>query len=152
MIQTSRSTFDRYSNLHPGFDVAWAALKKMAAEPFVPGRYEVDGDNIYIVATEYNTKPEADALMEAHRRYIDIMLLLNGEEIIGYQPVESLSEITSEFDAAADALLGKMDPQCTKLKMLPGDMTVFFPEDAHAPCMHLSGPCSVRKLIAKVRV
>lgn len=150
MIQTTLEGFARYCSLNPRFSAALSALKELATAPFVPGRHEVDGENIYINAIAYDTKPAAQAMAEAHRRYIDVMLLCSGEETIGVQPVESLDNITMPYEEKGDALLATLPSGYTALHMRPGDVAVLFPEDAHAPGMDFEGTRHVRKLIAKV--
>ena len=41
---------------------------------------------------EYETKPEAEIPFEAHRKLWDLQLVLEGEEMIGAAPLETLTE------------------------------------------------------------
>ena len=150
MIQTTLQGFASYCMLNPRFETALSAMRMLDASPFVPGQHPVDGENVFINAVEYDTKPAECSGMEAHRRYIDVMLLLSGEETIGIRPVSALREITRPYDEASDALLAVLDPGYTELHMYPGDVAVLFPEDAHAPGMDFGGTHRVRKLIVKV--
>ena len=152
MIQTTLEDFACYCELNPGFSTAYSALRVLAAAPFVPGRHPVDGENVYINAIEYDTKPAEQSVMEAHRRYIDVMLLCSGEETIGVRPVGTLGTITRPYDEAGDALLAALEPGYTELHMHPGDVAVLFPEDAHAPGMDYGGTHHVCKLVVKVLV
>lgn len=151
MIHTTKDKFDRYCDVHPRFAKAWEALVKKAEEPFVAGQYPVDGDDIYIVAMEYDTKVKPEARIEVHRRYIDIMFIYSGEEVLAYQPWDTVKEIISEYDGEKDVMFGKMTADHTKIKMYPGNVAVFFPEDAHTN-MNLNEICRVRKLLAKVAI
>ena len=48
------------------------------------GKYEVDGDNIFIKVLSYDTKADlAECRTEAHNAYIDIQVTLAGVEGIG---------------------------------------------------------------------
>ena len=152
MICTTLETLEQYSPLNPRFPETFRALRALAAAPFAPGRHEVDGDAIFINAAEYETRPAAMSLMEAHRRYIDIMLLLSGTEIIGVQPVDTLQTVVREFDAAADILQARLDSGYSALSKRPGSVAILFPEDAHAPAMDAGATAHVQKLIAKVLV
>lgn len=151
MIQTKLDALSRYEPLNRRFPAAFQALKALAAAPFQPGVHAVDGDEIYINALEYDTASAQDSLMEAHRRYIDVMLLLEGEETIGVCNVSTLQHITTEYDPSGDALLARLEQPYTELSMHPGDIAILFPEDAHAPGMNCGEKHHVRKLIAKVR-
>lgn len=152
MILTTIDCLEHYVSANSRFPAAFDALKKLAAEPFTKGRKEVDGEQIFINCAEYITNPKETSSMEFHRRYIDVMWMLNGEEIIGIHPVSELKNIKKEYDANGDYALADLDPEYTQLVMKKGIVAILFPEDAHAPSMQLNGPCAVQKLIAKVLV
>ena len=150
MIYVNKSDFARYCSVHPRFQKAFDAMLALAAQPFEKGRHPVDGDEIFINAAEYDTKPQENSIFEAHRKYVDIMLMLEGEERIGCKQVDKLSNITQPYDASGDALIAAMEQEFASIHMTPGDMVVFFPEDGHAPCMEWENTSHVKKLIAKV--
>ncbi len=151
MIQTTKESLARFSSLNPYFPAAFAALEELEKD-FSAGRHPVDGDNVYVNAAEYDTRDLDGAQMEAHRKYIDVMWMVSGEEIIGYCPVEELTEVTMPYDDAGDAFLAKIT-RMTKVEMKAGDVCILFPEDGHAPSLHpTAGPSHVKKFIAKVRV
>ena len=152
MIHTTLSNAKRPSSLFPGAEKAFEALKKFKDAEFVKGRREVDGDDIYINAVEYETKPLESSVFEAHRKYIDIMLMLEGEERIAYSDISRAGEITKEYDESGDYLLAKIPDDASFEYMKEGDIVIFFPEDCHAPAIEANKKCKVRKLIAKVRV
>ncbi len=150
MIQTTIQNADAYASVHPRFAKALEALRTLAREPFEKGRHEVNGTELFINALEYDTKPESQSVMEAHRRYVDIMYLLEGEETIGTCNVDTLREITHPYDETGDALLAALEAPFTRLHMRAGDVAILLPEDAHAPGMDAAGTSHVKKLIAKV--
>lgn len=152
MIQTTKEQLKNYSALNPYFPAAFAALERVAGEEFVKGRHEVDGDNVYINALEYDTHPIETAKMEDHSKYIDVMWMLSGDEKIGVCPVGEMTEVTMPYDPAGDAFLSEMVADSTYLRMKPNSVCIFFPEDGHAPGLDVAGTSCVRKLIAKVRV
>lgn len=152
MILTTVDRLERYCSANPRFPAAFDALRKLAEEPFTKGRKEVDGDQIFINCAEYTTNPSETSSMEFHRRYIDVMWMLDGEEIIGIHPVSALKNIKKEYDPEGDYALADLDPEYTQLVMKKGMIAILFPEDAHAPSMQLNGPCTVHKLIGKVLV
>lgn len=41
---------------------------------------------------EYETKPQEEIPFEAHKRYWDLQLVLEGEELLGYAPLAELTE------------------------------------------------------------
>lgn len=152
MILTNRENLSNYRSLNPYFAMAFDALEQLAEKPFKKGRYHVDGENVFINALEYDTHSEENALMEAHRSYIDVMWMVSGEEQIGVCPVTCMADITTPYDSAGDAALSKVPQGCSYVQMKPGSVCVLFPEDGHAPGMNVDRCSCVQKLIAKVRV
>ena len=150
MIFCNQASFSRYFSVHPAFPKAFAALSALAAEPFAAGRHDVDGALLYINAISYDTKPAEDAFYEAHRKYLDVMLMLEGEERVCFRDVRTLQEITSPYEEQGDSLLAAMDGGENSVRLSAGDMAVFFPEDAHAPGINWKEKSGVRKLVAKV--
>lgn len=152
MIQTNLAQCLRYYGTHPMFPVAFKALRALADKPFRTGRHDVAGEALFINALEYETNRVSESVFEAHQHYIDIMMVLEGEERIGCQEVQKLSHITKAYDEADDVLLAEMEKDFTHIHMMPGSIAIFFPEDAHAPNMDWNGTGRVKKLIAKVLV
>ncbi len=52
------------------------------------GRYEIDGDNIYAIVQDYQTKSQSEGKWEAHKKYIDIQCVIKGKEKIGWGLLE----------------------------------------------------------------
>ncbi|MGQ7189587.1 YhcH/YjgK/YiaL family protein, partial [Escherichia sp. HC-CC] len=58
------------------------ALTRPVTQEKAPGRYELQGDNIFMNVMTFNTQSPVEKKAELHEQYIDIQLLLNGEERI----------------------------------------------------------------------
>ena len=152
MIHTTVKDLSRYSALNPYFPAAFETLAKMAQQPLEPGRHEVDGDNIYVVALDYDTHPLEGAKSEAHKKYIDVMWIVSGKEQLGYYPTAAHKNITMPYAEEGDCLLADIESASTMVQFYAGDVVILFPEDGHAPGLDLDGTQHVQKLIAKVRV
>ncbi|MBL9214323.1 MAG: YhcH/YjgK/YiaL family protein [Opitutaceae bacterium] len=105
----------------------------------------------YAVEQVYMTKARADGLFEAHRKYIDVQVVVEGEEIIEVEDVTRLPAKT-EYNDEKDYLLFNDSGVSTRLIMRPGDAAVLFPADGHMPCVQLKGSLLVRKTVVKVPV
>ena len=84
MIVDTLSGSGRYDALHPRFKKAFDyAVARM--DTLAPGKYAIDGDDLYIVISEGLLRPEQEAPLEAHDRYIDVQIPLRvrGEERFG---------------------------------------------------------------------
>ena len=153
MIFTNRKNAKRYESAAPLFKEAFEALFKLADGEFVPGKHEVQGDEIFIFANEYKTKPADETMYEAHRKYVDVMLMLEGEEYIAFTDIEGAGEITDPYDEKkGDYILAKEGVEPSVVIMRPGDIAIFFPEDLHCPGRITVEVSNVRKLVAKVLV
>lgn len=112
------------------------------------GRYEIDGDNVF-VNNALNDGVEASAQpLEMHRNYLDVHILLHGEETIGWKPLERITTISKEYDPEGDFELSTDTPD-TFVTLHPGDFCILFPGDPHAP---LISDAPIRKLVGKIRI
>jgi YhcH/YjgK/YiaL family protein len=126
-----------------------AGLEWLAATDFsvmAPGRYELDGNNLYALVQTYDTRDPALGKWEAHRRYIDIQYVVSGREKMGYAEISTL--VGSGYDAEKDfqLLVGEGD----FLTCGPGTFILFAPQDAHMPCLAADKPQTVTKVVVKV--
>ena len=148
MIVSDLRQSARIESLHPLFKTVFDYVKShdLLNEPC--GRIELDGDRLFI----NNVNPECVAaeqqVLEVHHQYIDIHILLEGEETIGWKPIADCTNETKAYDEQADCALFA-EPGSTYVTLHPGQFAIFWPEDAHAPII---GEGSVRKLIVKVRI
>jgi YhcH/YjgK/YiaL family protein len=99
----------------------------------------------------YPTKDKADALFEAHKDYIDIQAIIDGEETIGYALTETLQDVVQPYKPDVTKYA---DPQIfTEVKLAKGMFAIFYPDDAHKPCYdYRDGKSNVHKLVVKVKV
>ena len=149
MIYTKLQNLSRYKGLGVHMDTAIGYLAGAELSRLEMGRNTVDGDAVYINRFDYTTLPEGEAAWEGHREYIDIHVVLEGEERIGVTDVSALT--AGDYDAAGDFIpyQGPVDAWVT---MRPGDVLVVFPEDVHMVKVQRSGPVLVKKAVFKVKV
>ena len=139
---------ENYKKVHPRFEAAFEALKKFAFGNYEPGRYEIDGSNLYVLVQEYETKPAAEKKFEIHKNYIDIQYIISGDELMGY---ESLDKLTPMGDYKPDVQLFFMNEEYDKFVLRDGDFVVFFPNEPHAPGAAANDlPSPVRKIVVKI--
>jgi YhcH/YjgK/YiaL family protein len=113
------------------------------------GKHVVDGDDVFALVQRYTSKPLAEGRWEAHRRYIDLQLVVSGAEKIGYC---QLGRLTAEpYDADKD-LLWLAGDAGEWITLPAGSFTLFWPQDAHMPGIQVSGPHAVTKVVMKIAV
>jgi YhcH/YjgK/YiaL family protein len=150
MILDQISNASNYAFGNPLLQKGLDFLRSPEAASLPVGRFELEGDRLFALVQEYPTKPQMDCFWEAHRKYIDIQYIVSGVEDIGYAPLASL-KIIEPYDSAKDMM--KLTGDGSVLRIPAGMFTVFFPHDAHKPCMAPSGVvASVRKIVVKVAV
>lgn len=138
----------RYAGLHPGFPRAFAFLAATDLAALPPGKHPIDGDRLYVSIDHKDGRGRDGAKLEAHRRYIDIQLTIDGDEEIGWLPLAACGSPPAGFDESKD--VGFFDvPVTTWLAVPRGAFAIFFPDDVHAP---LAGRGPLKKAIVKIAV
>lgn len=116
------------------------------------GKTVLSDDDLFVSIDEYETKPRENAKPESHRNYIDIQVLLSGEEQIDIFSAPDLTTAVP-YDPERDLEFYEQPSKPDAvLTMKPGRFAVFFPDDAHTPCLQADGTAvSVKKAVAKIR-
>ena len=143
--------FDTVENIknYKGLGRVFDALKFLAETDFsgLPvGKYQLDGDNIYYMVQEYDTKLESK--IEAHKKYIDIQAILSGDEIIGVAPI-SVQKTLIEERLEKDCYYYECNVQPIVLNS--GSFMVLYPNDLHKPGLAVDAPAPCRKVVIKVK-
>ncbi len=128
------------------------ALEYLAKTDFskVPtGKVVIDGDNLFALVQEYDTRLREKAQFEAHRKYIDVQYVVAGTEQLGYAHLSALKSAVA-YDAGNDAQM--LTGEGSFITASAGTFLVFFPEDAHMPGLAIGKPKPVRKVVVKVKV
>jgi biofilm protein TabA len=146
--------YDRLENLslyfRPGTRLHQALVYASdAASTVADGRADVDGDQLYASVATYETATRAERRFEAHRKYIDVQVLLEGEEVIDVSLENDLC-VLEAYDAARDVLFLEPPQRFACLAMRPGFFAVFYPHDVHRPGCRLQEKRRVRKIVMKV--
>ena len=138
-----------YENVHPLFKKAFDYLKQTDFSKLENGKHVVEGDDLFAIVQEYETKNSGDAKLEAHRKYIDVQYVISGEELIGVKPLINQAPC-KEYDAENDYAL--YDDTCSFFKVQPTQFAVLFPQDLHKPGIKVDSSTKVKKVVMKVRV
>ena len=154
MILDTINNASLYAGIHAGIDKVLTLAKNYTPDNYPAERLSVDGDSVFMLFPSYETHTERGALTEAHRKYIDVMYMVEGSETIYVKSTEKLSRVSKEYDPEGDALLGDTDADATAVRLEAGSFIVLFPQDAHAPaCDPLPYTnVKVKKIIGKVLI
>lgn len=158
----SFSTVRRQLHADPRFSAAFAygeeALRaKSAAAQRISGvaagateRVDLAG-GAFTLEQVYLPKARPEGFFESHRKYIDVQVIVAGEELMEVEAVARLV-VAMPYDSERDLIKYAGTATAAVLRMRTGDAAVFFPEDGHMPSLHWRGAGLVRKTVVKVPV
>lgn len=148
MIIDTLDNLAKYEAINPLFRDVMDFLKRNDLNTLESGKHPIKGDDLFVnIATAKGRTPDA-AVLETHRKMIDIQIPLDGPETYGYTPLCQLPE--AAYNAEKDItkygdLMAENFVDCQ-----PGMFAIFFPQDGHAPCITMA--LEIKKAIFKVKV
>ncbi len=140
----------RYESLHPAFKQVFDYIKGHNLLEAPLERITLDGDKLYINNVEPALVSQDKQPLEAHREYLDIHVLLAGEERIGWRPLDDCGTPSREYSEEGDYMLFDC-PASSYVDLQVGQFAIVWPEDAHAPIIGTEGD-KVRKLVVKALI
>ena len=147
MIFGTKETIHAYKGLNERIDRAIDYILHFDSST-EPGRYEIDGDNLYANVFCGETASMEMITFEAHRQYLDLQYLVEGSEIMIYAPLETCTSI-SDYDKEEDFCFYRGSG--TKFKVQPGNFYLLHPFDAHAPG-YGSEMTTYKKVVVKIKI
>lgn len=148
MIVDVLTRADRYVALHALFPLAFDFLRDTDLNALRPGIHPVLDERVFAIVEASEGRKRAEAKLECHRRYIDIQLVLEGVDEMGWKPIAACVDPATDYDAGRDIRFFN-DAPSSWIATPPGTFCLFFPDDAHAP---LVGKGTIRKVVMKVAV
>lgn len=110
------------------------------------------GDGVFVMEQAYETKPRPEGFFESHRKYIDVQVIVEGEEIMELVDASRIA-VRQAYQPERDLITYEDFQDATPLRALAGDTAIFFPVDVHMPGLRLrAGSALVRKVVVKVPV
>ena len=128
-------------------------LKSLSPD-FQEGEYQISHSGIFGRIASSQTRPKSGAKPEAHNQFIDVQIVLEGEEIILCQPRE-LCQSSDAYLRERDVEFFFQDSEIpgAELRLVPGAFAVFYPQDAHTPLLMTGNqPATVKKIVIKVPI
>lgn len=148
MILSTLSQSDRYAALHPLFPRVFEFIRNTDLLALAPGRYPIIGEQLFVIVENVAGRAREAAKLECHRKYIDIQLVLEGVDEMGWKALADCTRPVSDYSAEKDIRFFR-DAPAAWIATPPNAFCVFFPEDAHAP---LVADGNIRKAIFKIAV
>ncbi|MDA3799380.1 MAG: YhcH/YjgK/YiaL family protein [Kiritimatiellae bacterium] len=137
-----------YQALNKGFVKAIDFLSGNDLSKLSLGRHEIDGDRVYAVVAKEPGRMKENALLEIHEKYIDIQVILDGTDTMGWKSISSCKESNNEYNKESDIKFLDDEPDLW-VPVEKGHFAIFFPEDAHMPLISES---PIHKIVVKIAV
>ena len=149
MIQDTLENLALYSKLAPKAWQLIAEFIKTVTPRTEKGRYKLDGEMVMADVLYYDTKPLAECKVELHARYIDIQLVLEGQETILSMPTKDL-QVLEEFNYERDrGFFVYQGGPAVSVPMTDGSFAIYFPGEGHLTAWN-NNPTAIRKIVFKV--
>lgn len=128
-------------------------LANLDVTTLTPGRHDL-GDGNFMNVDVPTTGPAATRKMEAHHDYIDIQLLVSGDETIGYQPVTQAGPVVAHEEGSDNWFYQPPVEKDMVIPMTPCEtFAIFTPADGHRCLCAPDGKSqTIRKVIMKIKV
>ena len=149
--------FDTVSNRNkyfssPVFDDVFTELYKY--DHFADGKESVYIKNDLFIKRVVYSNITSDWITESHLAFIDIQIIMEGEELIKVYTEQDLI-IKTPYNSNDDIIFydteDALTKQATSLYLRPGYMAIFMPQDAHMTQIQVNPERShVKKIVIKV--
>lgn len=146
MILDTLSNIEQYKGISTHLDTAIDFLQKNDLSTFADGKYEIDGNNVFVMVQSPTFKAENH--FEAHRNYADIQIALLPGETMEWLPYSDIQE-WQPYDPDIDFQRGASQQAGIAMTLEPHMFVIFFPQDGHKPGL---GSTTGRKAVVKIRV
>lgn len=138
-----------YTGIHYNLDIALKHITDEFLSFLGSVQVNIKSSDVYCTKFTYETVADEDSFFEAHEKYLDIHLMLEGSERIEIAPPQELEQFRSEPENDFYAYHGNAH---YKLTLMPGDFLVVFPSDAHKLKMKVENQETVTKAVFKVKI
>lgn len=153
MIYDSIENLNIYKGLSKHIRNAIEYVQHNNLRALEPGKYEIDGDEVFLNISEYETHSEESSLFETHEIYVDLQVLLSGSEQIYCLPRDKAgtsrgyqlgNDITFYEEGSHDWVSVEIDEK---------RFCILYPQDAHKPGIQTGEAGErVRKAVIKIKI
>ena len=123
-------------------------LCHLKGEELSLGRHIVN-DQFYYNVIEYKTTGEKDKPFESHRKFVDIQLILDGEEIMQVTDISRLHERVV-YDNRKDVVLYTATNLTASTILRPDSIMILYPRDAHRSMSMYKKSTVIKKIVGKL--
>lgn len=149
MIFGNIKNLNEYTFLTEAVKECFSYAKEQNLVEFENGKHEIDGERLFVNIVEYTTKNAEERFWEAHKKYLDVHLMLNGEEQID---LNFLSNMDVKEFVEVDDFVPMDGEKNSSVVLRNGDFLICYPQDGHRTAVKVSEPKTIKKAIFKVLI
>ncbi|WGE89999.1 N-acetylneuraminate anomerase [Actinobacillus arthritidis] len=152
MLLGDLSRADYAQSLPPVFARLCEKLKSLDLANLPLGWQDLE-EGVRMNVMAFETSPAEEKQAEMHRKFIDIQLLIAGEEMIEYGLSQPNLALFDEYRDEDDYQLTKEIEHKNELVLQPNMFAIFLPYEPHKPGNSVAGQNKLlKKLVVKVPV
>lgn len=137
---------DEYISLNP--KIANGLEKLNEVEIDYNERFDFDGG--YLFFQEGTTTHIDEGTFEAHKKYIDIQIVLDGSEYVAWAPINQLV-VDVEYNAEKDVVRLNGSPKAI-MKINKGMAYICLPHDGHKALKYINKATKYNKAVIKIEI
>ncbi len=149
MIYGNTAQLKDYEFLNEQLKECFAYVKEHDLASFEKGSHVIDGERLFVNIVEYTTTTARERFWEAHKKYLDVHVMLHGTEQIDIGFIQNMEQ--KEF-VEKDDFLPLEGEKSGSVILRDGDFLICWPGDGHRTAVEVDGPETIKKAIFKVRI
>ncbi len=146
MIYDRLENFADYAALAPEAWSKIAAFLRTLSDKTPAGRYELDGDRIYVNVNDTKSHEAFPEKLEYHEKYADIQIVASGVESVLCGPLDGA--VTTPYAGEKDVGFKMLGKRNVEAQLYPGVFLLLFPGEGHLP--DVGDGSRVLKVVVKV--
>ncbi len=147
MIYDTLENLERYVELSDNFATAVAFILMNDITELPIGRTVIDGENVFVSVAEVKNVSSDDKDFEAHEKYIDLQIPLEGAEMIEVAYGETKE--TKPYNEASDCKF-MTGVASAAASLSTGRFAIFLTGEAHKPGIRAQGSKKTKKAVFKI--
>jgi YhcH/YjgK/YiaL family protein len=92
----------RYADCHHRLSRGFEFLQTTKLEELADGKHEIDGTRLFALVAHDQGRGRDGAILEVHRKYIDIQYVISGNELLGWRPLTNCKAVKQAYDFETD--------------------------------------------------
>ena len=149
MILARNETAWDYLGIHPNLDLALERINEEFFSSLGYERIDIIPGSVWCTKFTYDTIPDEESFFEAHEKFLDIHIMLEGFERVEVSSPSCLTVFRSEPE---NDFWGYRGEGRVKLTIGPGEFLCVWPDDAHKIKMLVDHPETVTKAVFKIKI